>query len=429
MIEKNQFASLCDGFSKLSRKERESRLVQMGFLTAQEIEVLNQNVMGDYLASHFIENVIGFIQIPLGVAVNFVIDGKCYAIPMAVEETSIIASASKMAKWVRDYGQLTTKNLGEFGIGQIQLPIVKNFEQVNHVIETSKHELIELINKEVAYGIVKRGGGIRDITIRRLPRGDGYDMGVIHVMVDTRDAMGANIINQICEFLKEPIEKLTNEKVGICILSNLADTKLTQAKIVIHNIDPKLGQAITEASLFAQIDPYRAATNNKGVLNGIDPVIIATGNDWRAVEAGVHAYAGYSGQYSSITRWNMKGKDLHGVIEAPILVGTVGGITQIHPATSICLKMLKVKNSAELARILAAVGLVQNLAALNALVTEGISKGHMKLHISNLALASDASQDELPILKERLVKLLESQKHLTGSDAKILLEQIRKSAK
>jgi hydroxymethylglutaryl-CoA reductase len=188
-----------------------------------------------------------------------------------------------------------------------------------------------------------------------------------------------------------------------------------------------LGHAISEASLFAQVDPYRAATNNKGVLNGIDPVLIATGNDWRAVEAGVHAYAGYSGQYTSITHWRMSGNNLHGVIEAPILVGTIGGVTQLHPAAKVCLKMLGVKTSGELARILAAVGLVQNLAALHAIVTEGISKGHMKLHISNLALASDATQNELPILKQKLKELLEIQKHVTGKDVRKILDDMRHS--
>lgn len=429
MLDLKQIISLSEGFSKLSRAEREQRLIQMEVLTAEEIAVLNKNVMSDYLANDLIENVIGFMQIPLGVAVNLVIDGKAYVVPMAVEETSIVAGVSKMAKLIRDHGELTTKNLGEFGIGQIQIPIVNDFDATKLKIAAAKHELIEMVNANVAAGIVKRGGGIKDITIRRIPRGDGKEMAVIHVMVDTRDAMGANIINQICEFLKSPIEELTTEKVGICILSNLADTKLTQANVVIKNIDTQVGHAIEEASLFAQLDPYRAATNNKGVLNGIDPVLIATGNDWRAVEAGVHAYAGYSGQYTSITRWWMKGNDLHGVMEAPILVGTVGGVTQLHPAAKVCLKMLNLNSAAELSRILAAVGLVQNLAALHALATEGISKGHMRLHISNLTLTSDATQEEIPVLKQRLVDFLEKQKHVTGTDVKKILADIRKEKK
>lgn len=418
---------LCSGFSKLSLEQRHSRLLEMGFLNAEDVQILNnKSNLNRSQADQFIENFIGCYEIPLGVAVNFVIDGRDYVIPMAVEENSIIASASKTAKWIRDNGEITTKNLGEFGIGQIQLPLVKDYHDVEQKIRANKDKLIKYVNTEIARGIVNRGGGVRDITTRCLPRGDGFNMAVIHVMVDTRDAMGANIINQICESLKIPVEELTQEKVGMCILSNLADTKLTQAHVVIRNIEPELGRLIAEGSLFARIDPYRAATNNKGVLNGIDAVLIATGNDWRAVEAGIHAYAGYSGQYSSITKWSMQGKDLHGIIEAPIIVGTVGGLTHLHPIAKMCLKMLRIKTAAELARILAAVGLVQNLGAIKALVTEGINKGHMKLHVSNLILASDASQDELPVLKDRLTKLLETQKHVTGSDVKTILEKMRK---
>lgn len=420
-------AELTQGFSKLTLEERLKRLIKMGFLQASDIEFLQrESALSLDLANQFIENVIGVYPMPLGVAVNFVIDNRDYVIPMAVEETSIIASASKTAKWIRDEGEITTKTLGELGIGQIQLPNVKDYKTFRQKIEKKKDEFIDKANTDVAHGIVARGGGVRDLNVRRIPRGDGRDMAVLHVMVDTRDAMGANIINQVCEYLKPLIEELTDEKVGMCILSNLADTKITQAQVVIRNIDPALGLAIEEGSLFAQIDPYRAATNNKGVLNTIDPVLIATGNDWRAVEAAIHAYAGYSGQYSSITKWRMKGKDLYGIMEAPIVVGTVGGVTQLHPMAKICLKMLNVKNANELARVVAAVGLVQNLAALRSLVTEGIITGHMRLHISNLALASDATQNELPILKQKLADRLKTKKRITGSDVKEILNEIRK---
>jgi hydroxymethylglutaryl-CoA reductase len=420
-------AELSTGFSKLSREEREQRLIEMGFLTVEDALILSKDSALDmYLANHFIENVISCFPIPLGVALNFVIDGHEYVIPMAVEETSIIAGASKTAKWIRDHGELTTQNLGKLGIGQIQLPKIKNFDEFKHKIESNTQELIDSVNKEVAHSLVARGGGLRDIVVRGLPRGDDYLMAVVHIFVDTGDAMGANIINQMCEFLKFPIEKLTRESVGMCILSNLVDTKLTQAKIVIYDINLALGKAIAEGSLFAQIDPYRAATNNKGVLNGIDAVLIATGNDWRAVEAGIHSYAAKSGQYRSITHWQMEGNHLHGVLEAPIVVGIVGGVTRLHPIAKICLNMLNVKNAAEFSRILAAVGLVQNLSALSALVTHGISKGHMKLHISNLAIASGATQEELPFVKQRLAELLETHKRITESDAKRILTVLRK---
>ncbi len=421
------FAELSTGFSKLSYEERIKRLIQMGLLTVEDVSILNRDsTLSIQLANHLIENAIGYFSIPLGLALNFVIDRQEYVIPMAVEETSIIAGASKTAKWIRDHGEITTQNLGQLSIGQIQLPKVKNFDEIKQKIEANKQEFIDRVNKEVTSGMTARGGGVRDIISRCVPRGDGYNMAVIHILIDTCDAMGANIINQVCEFLKSPIEKLTHEVVGMCILSNLADHKLTQAHIIIRDINPELGEAIVEGSLFAQLDPYRAATNNKGVLNGIDAVLIATGNDWRAVEAGVHAYAAHSGHYTSITRWYMEGRHLHGIIEAPLVVGIVGGVTRLHPIAKICLKMLNVKSAAELSRILAAVGLVQNLAALNALVTQGISKGHMKLHISNLALASGANQEELPILKLRLTERLETHKRITESDAKEILAELRK---
>lgn len=421
-------AELSKGFSKLNAFQREQRLIQMGFLTPDDVKILKkETALNANLADHFVENVIGFFPMPLGVAVNFVIDDRDYIIPLAIEETSVIAGLSKIAKWIRHDGKLTTQNLSQLGLGQIQIPRVKNFNEVNKKIEANKDVLIEMVNKKVAHGIVARGGGVKEMCVRCIPRGDGDNMAVIHVMVDTCDAMGANIINQVCEFLKPHIQELIDEKVGMCILSNMPDTKITQAKIVIHHIEPELGEAIAEGSLFAQVDPFRAATNNKGVMNGMDGVLIATGNDWRAVEAGVHAYAAHSGKYTSITRWTMQNGDLHGVLEAPILVGIVGGVTRLHPIAQICLRILDVKSAAELARVVAAVGLVQNLAAIRALVTHGIIAGHMKLHISNLAMASGATVEELPILKQHLEERLATHKRLTGSDVKEIMKQIRKN--
>lgn len=420
-------AKLCEGFSKLSRDERHQRLIQMGFLQPENISLLNTETALKYeVANHFIENVIGCFPLPLGVAVNFVIDGRDYVIPMAVEETSIIAGASKTAKWIRDNGEITTQQLSNLGVGQIQLPKIKDFAELEKKIVAKKQELIAKANKDVMHDIVTRGGGVREMIVRRLPRGDGQDMAVLHIMVDTCDAMGANTINQVCEYLKPHIENLTNERVGMCILSNMPETKITQAKVIIRNIDRELGEAIAEGSLFAQVDPYRAVTNNKGVMNGIDGILIATGNDWRAVEAGVHAYAAHAGKYTSITRWSMQGNDLHGVLEAPILVGIVGGVTRLHPVAQICLKLLNVKSAIELSGIIAAVGLVQNLAAIRALVTQGITQGHMKLHISNLAMASGATQTELPLLKQRLAECLEKNKRVTESDVKEIMQEIRK---
>jgi hydroxymethylglutaryl-CoA reductase len=240
--------------------------------------------------------------------------------------------------------------------------------------------------------------------------------------------MGANLITQVCEYLKPQIEQLSNAKVNICILSNLVDTKLTRVTIQIKNIDPEIGNKIAEASIFAEQDPYRAATNNKGVLNGIDPILIATGNDWRAVEAGVHAYATREGQYRSITKWRMQANTLIGTFEAPVIVGIVGGMTRIHPTAQMCLRMLDVKSAEQLSRVVAATGLVQNLGALRALCEEGIMQGHMKLHISNLMLACGATQKEFATLRTKLENVLSEVKKVTLTDAKTLLEELRGNA-
>jgi hydroxymethylglutaryl-CoA reductase len=346
---------------------------------------------------------------------------------MAVEETSIVAAASKTAKWIREVGEITTEVVGADIIGQIQCALVRDYVAFEKSLLAQKLYLIEISNREVAFGLVRRGGGVTDITVRRVPRGDGRDMAVVHVMMNPCDAMGANIINQVCEFLKEPIEQFTGEKVTMCILSNLVDTKLTRAVVVLNDIEADLAQKIEEASLFAQQDPYRAATNNKGVLNGIDPILIATGNDWRAVEAGIHAYAARDGQYRSITKWKRDGTKLVGVFEAPLVVGTVGGVTTLHPTAALCLKMLGVQSANELSCVIASVGLVQNLGALKALTTVGIIEGHMKLHIKNLTLGAGAEEREIPIVQKRLEEILAIRKRISLSNAIDVLKELRAS--
>jgi len=418
------------GFSKLSREERFGRLIEMGALDASDVDFLRAGGLKTHdLAEKFIENVLGYFQMPLGVATNFRIDGRDYVIPMAVEETSIIAAASKTAKWVREVGEITTETLGNLVIGQIQVARVGDYANFELAVENNKEKWIELANRDVAHGLVGRGGGVRKIQSRQVSRGSGGGvMGVIHVLADPCDAMGANIINQVCEYLKPHVESATGESVTMCILSNLVDTKLTSAKVVIRNIDVELGRKIEEASLFAQQDPYRAATNNKGVLNGIDPILIATGNDWRAVEAGVHAYCVRDGQYRSLTSWQMHGDDLVGKFEAPIVVGTVGGVTKLHPTAQICLRMLGLQSASDLSRICAAVGLVQNLGALKALTTVGIIEGHMKLHIKNLTLGAGASEREVPLVQKRLEEILLLTKRISLSNAVDVLREIRASA-
>ncbi len=427
-VQQNSLEFLFKGFSKLEREQRFAVLKEAGLLTAEDVAFLNRGGLKDNsLGEKLIENAIGYFQLPLGVATNFHVDGKDYLIPMAVEETSIIAAASKTAKWIRESGSLTTRVLGKDIIGQIQLARVRSFDEFAQKVLARKNELIEQANIEVAFGLVKRGGGVADITVRRIERGDGDSMAVIHVYMDAVDAMGANIINQVCEFLKQPIQEITGEKVTMCILSNLVDSKLTEATVVLENVDPELAEKIEEASLFAQQDPYRAATNNKGVLNGIDPVVIATGNDWRAVEAGIHAYAARDGQYRSITKWQRDGAKLVGVFKAPLIVGTVGGVTVLHPTASMCLRMLNVQNASELSRVISAVGLVQNLGALKALTTVGIIEGHMKLHIKNLTMAAGASEKEIPYVQKKLEEILTLKKRISHSHAIEVLKELRSS--
>ncbi|MDF1827057.1 MAG: hydroxymethylglutaryl-CoA reductase, degradative [Legionellaceae bacterium] len=426
----NNHASIgFEGFSKLSRAERFQRLVDMGALSPEDVAYLCDGGVRELdLGDKLIENVIGYFQLPLGVATNFCIDGEDYAIPMAVEETSIIAALSKTAKWIRKQGHITTEVLGDCILGQIHIPRVEHFDLLEACFKEHRASLIQKANQDVAATMVQRGGGVTDMILRRLPRPDGGDMAVIHLSMNSCDAMGANIINQVLEYLKEPIEALTQETVGLCILSNLNDQKLARARVVIHNVDQDLGERIQEASLFAEIDPYRAATHNKGVMNGIDPLLIATGNDWRAVEAGVHAYASRSGTYQAISTWRYQDGILTGELTAPLVVGTVGGVTALHPTAQICLKMLGVTSASHLSRVLAAVGLVQNLGAINALCTEGIIQGHMKLHIDNLLLVAGANDDELPVLKKRLQHWLTLHRRVSLKHATQLLAELRHAA-
>lgn len=417
-----------NGFSKLTREQRFQRLLEMGALNKSDIDYFKGGGVHDLsLADHFIENSIGYFQMPLGVATNFRINDVDRIIPMAVEETSIIAAASKTARWVRQNGEIKAWTEGDCIIGQVQIAKVKNFDHLKETLEQNKQDWIAELNREAASSMVQRGGGVRDITLRKVERGDKFQMAVFHVLFNPCDAMGANIINQVCEYLKRPIEMASGETVTMSILSNLVDTKLTVAEVTLKDIPDQMGEKIQEASLFAEKDPYRAATHNKGVLNGIDPILIATGNDWRAVEAGVHAFACRAGHYASVTKWRYKDKTLTGRFMSPLIVGTVGGVTSLHPTAKICLAMLNVKDASELAQICAAVGLVQNLGALKALTTVGIIEGHMKLHIKNLTLGVGANEKESQPLQRRLEQLLAVKKRISHSDAWHILQSIRHS--
>ena len=431
MTKEERFENLLSEFHRIPFEERQARLAKWCDLDPQELQILRGvNALPIETAEHFIENVIGVFPMPMGVATYFNIDGKDLLIPMAVEETSIIAAVSATAKWIRKMnGKITTETRGNLIIGQVQIPRVRDLELAVQRLMSHKIELIQVANSIVP-GLVARGGGVKDLLFRSLPREDqNGTMLVIHVLCDPKDAMGANLINQVCEGLKPEIEMITEEKVGLCILSNLVDGKLTYARVEISGIDPEVGFGIQEAAQFAKTDPYRASTHNKGVLNGIDPTLIATGNDWRAVEAGVHAFAARSGKYQPVTDWHFDGTTLVGEFLAPLAVGTVGGVTMLHPTARLALKILGVQNAEGLARILAATGLVQNLGALKALATVGIVKGHMRLHAANLAMAAGASESELPLLREELSTALAREKRISLSRAKEILEAIRSTEK
>lgn len=418
--------ALFQGFSKLSREERLLRLKKMAHLNDEDLDILEGKIPFNIeLAENFIENLVGVFPLPLGIAAYFRIDGRDVAIPMAIEETSVVAACSATAKWIRTHeGSVTTGTEGRLIIGQVQFPSVTCSADTIKILTARKTDLLEIANTAVI-GLVKRGGGVKDISFRTLARPDGQEMLVLHLYCDPCDAMGANLINQVCETVKPALENWTNQKVGLCILSNLVDTKLTHAEVRLPGIDPETARGIVEASLFAELDPYRATTHNKGVLNGIDPIVIATGNDWRAVEAGVHAYAARSGRYEPISTWRFENGVLIGKLKAPLVVGTVGGVTKLHPTAQVCMRILGVKHAEELSRILAAVGLVQNLGALRALSTVGIVKGHMSLHATNLAIAAGANDGEMPELRELLLSVISKEKMITLSRAKEVLSRLR----
>lgn len=423
-----EFSQALDGFSKLTLEQRYQRLAGLGLLSTEDIQFLKRGGIKSLdLGEKFIENVIGYFQMPLGVAVNLKIDHEDYIIPMAVEETSIVAALSKTAKWVRKNGKIITSTVGQDIIGQIQIPKVTDWLALEQSLERFKDEWVATVNKEVASGLVQRGGGVSRLELRQLKRPDGGLMGVIHVFMNPCDAMGANMMNQVCEFLKPLIELETKQTVGMCILSNLVDSKLTVARLELADVDPELGLKLQEASLFAEIDPYRAATSNKGVLNGIDPILLATGNDWRAVEAGVHSYAASHGHYKSVTRWwyDEASRKLFGEFKAPVIVGTVGGVTKLHPTAQMALKILGVESAEHLSRICAACGLVQNLGAIKALTTVGIIEGHMKLHIQNLSLGAGANEVEMPLVARKLEEILALKKRISLSNAIDVLREIR----
>ncbi len=419
------------GFSKLSAQERYQRLLNAGVLTPEDLIALqNGNMLPLETAQTMIENNIGRMELPMGVAVGVPINGREYVVPMPVEETSIIAAVCKTSKLIREHGEATAEVLGHDITGQIQFPVASNFPEASARIAQFSDQLITEANEHVVPSMVARGGGVTGIEVRHIGRPDGKNMLVVHVHMNAGDAMGANSITQVCEFLRGPLEDIIQEKSNMCIVSNLSERRLVLSSVALHDIEPAIAQGIEEASLFAQLDPHRAATHNKGIMNGIDPILIATGNDWRAVEAGAHAYAARDGQYRGLSTWTSFEDDngrrsLYGKMIIPMSIGTVGGATRIHPTAQMSLRMMGVQSSDDLAKIASTVGLIQNLGALHALTTDGLVKGHMRLHIANIIAETDAAPYEKAVLTMRLREFLEAQGKVTVTDAQSVLQKMR----
>ena len=386
-------------FYRLSIKDRVEAVYKRGLISKEDYLALkNQQQQLDlHSADKMIENVIGVMGLPIGLGLNFLINGKDYVIPLAVEEPSIVAALSSAAKIFRNYGGFKAESGDPILIGQIQVVNINNLEKARSEIMSGKEEILNLANS-FHPRMVARGGGAVDLNVKTYPMSSfDQDMLIIDLHVDTRDAMGANLVNGMCEGIASLIESITEGEVFLRILSNLSDKALASASVIIpkdaletadYNGE-RVRDGIVIASDFAHADPYRASTHNKGIMNGIDAVALATGNDWRAIEAGAHAYAARHGRYSALSKWSIDSKgNLVGKIEMPIKVGTVGGPMESNPAVALNLRILNVESAMELARVMAAVGLAQNFSALKALVTEGIQKGHMTLHARSVVKAA-----------------------------------------
>ena len=392
-------------FYKLPLEERLDKLRDFSGLSDEEIELVKNGKLSLSTAQRMIENVVGVLPIPLGIAVNFLINGRDYLIPMAIEEPSVVAAASHAAKLARPSGGFQASSTDPIMIGQIQLVKSRSPRDAEKQILASKKEILNIANQQDPM-LISKGGGAKDLRVRILPSLTGM-MVIAELMVDCRDAMGANVVNTMAESVAPLLEKLSEGRANLRIISNLADRRVARASVGISK-EALGGEAvvdgIVDAYAFAAADPYRCATHNKGVMNGVTAVCLATGNDTRAIEAGAHAYASRTGHYSPLTRWNKNDNgDLEGFIEIPAAVGIIGGITAVHPTAKICLKILGVKSAKELGEVLASVGLAQNLAALRALVAEGIQRGHMSLHARNIAAMAGAEGDLVDLVAAAMV--------------------------
>jgi hydroxymethylglutaryl-CoA reductase len=395
----------------LSAAERAARVADWAGLDEAEREALAGTGLEITRAEQMIENVVGLHALPLGVAPNFTINGRDYLIPMAIEEPSVVAAASYMARIVREAGGFRASSTEPVMIGQIEVLDLADPWSARFDLLSQRQRLLDRAS-ETDPVVVSLGGGARDVEVRAFPDTPVGPMLVVHLLYDVRDIMGANTVNTAVEALAPLVEEITGGRVHLRILSNLADRRLARACCAIPPAllafdefsGEQVAQGIVEAYAFAAVDVYRAATHNKGIMNGIDAVAVACGQDWRAIEAGAHAYAARSGGYTSLSTWARDRKGaLVGTLELPLAVGIVGGATRVHPGARAALKLLGATSARELAEVMAAVGLAQNLGALRALATEGIQRGHMALHARQVAIAAGATPDQVQQVAARLV--------------------------
>jgi hydroxymethylglutaryl-CoA reductase len=398
------------GFYKLSPAERVAVVGDWAELNAAERAVLAGQGLTPSQADLMIENVVGTYALPLGIAVNFLVNGRDYLVPMAVEEPSVLAAISHAAKLIRAGGGFHAESTAPVMIGQIQILDVPDLEAARLAVLAHSAELMARADA-CSESIVAYGGGARGIEARPFPDTSVGPMLIVHLLFDSRDAMGANTVNTAAEAIAPRLAELTGGRTNLRILSNLADRRTATSRCTVPAAELTLpdipggdvARLIAEANAFAVVDPYRAATHNKGIMNGIDAVCIATGNDWRAIEAGAHSYAARNGRYTALTDWHVDGNgDLSGEITLPMAVGTVGGATKVHPTARVALKVLGIQSAGELAQLMACVGLAQNLAAIRALSTHGIQKGHMRLHARQVALAAGAGEGEVQAIADQL---------------------------
>jgi len=422
------------GFYNLSLRARAEQVAQWANLTPDETATLEGRMgLDPTRADQMVENVVGLHSLPLGIATNFTVNGRDILVPMAIEEPSVVAGASFAAKLARAGGGFQAHTSAPEMIGQIQVLDVADPWSARFDLLAAHEELLALADATDPV-IVGLGGGARDLEVRVFEQTPIGPMLVVHLIFDSRDAMGANAVNTACEALAPRVEQITGGRAVLRILSNLADRRLARARCTVPVETLAFGdfpgeraaQGIVEAWAFAAIDPYRAATHNKGIMNGVDAVVLATGNDWRAIEAGAHAYAARSGRYTSLSTWARDaGGNLVGTLEMPLAIGIVGGATRVHPMAQVVLKILGVQSARELGEIIAAVGLAQNLAALRALATEGIQRGHMRLHARQVAIAAGAAGDEVSEVAARMAV----EGHIRADQAETILAQMHRERK